>query len=193
MARGTIILALLATMAGCRGSDERASQVPGEESPPANLGQMELWKFELMREDRRFAHEVQTAGFGVWSSYFAPDGAMIQTGVGEIRGREAIQEVMSDAVRSDSFLGLTWIPDRAEVSESGDLGYTVGRYRSTSLNTEGDTIETTGMYVTIWRRQADEGWEAEMDLGNPISSSPLSPSEGGRAQGHGDVTGGGPR
>ena len=55
----------------------------------------------------------------------------------------------------------------AEVSSSGDLGYTVGSFESYGLDESGAEVRGQGLYVSIWRRQADGSWKVEMDLGNP--------------------------
>jgi ketosteroid isomerase-like protein len=50
--------------------------------------------------------------------------------------------------------GVTWRPDRAAVALSGDLGYTIGSYDSTSER---------GSYVRIWRR-LPAGWKIVLDI-----------------------------
>ena len=65
-------------------------------------------------------------------------------------------------------LGMSTL--RAEVSLSGDLGYTVGRFESVSVDSMGVETRGQGLYVSIWRRQEDGSWKVEMDLGNPTDS-----------------------
>jgi ketosteroid isomerase-like protein len=77
-----------------------------------------------------------------------------------------------DAVRSEfkdtpSTATLTWKPSQAEVSSSGDLGYTWGRYEYRDRAADGKPIVETGSYVTIWRRQADGSWKVVLDGGTP--------------------------
>jgi ketosteroid isomerase-like protein len=139
------------------------------ETPEAGLGMMEAWKAELIQADEVFAATVGTEGLSVWGSFFTSDGAMVQAGVGEIRGVGEVQALM-DATDSAGGISLfTWAPTRAEVSTAGDLGYTVGNYRTVATGPDGVEMESTGTYVSIWRRQADGGWKVEMDLGNPIT------------------------
>lgn len=132
-------------------------------------GTIDFWRAELMDADRAFNEATANLGASGWASFFAPEGAMISEGVGEIRGRAAIETTMEGAL-SDSSFRLTWEPIRAEVSEGGDLGYTVGRYHSVRLGNLGQEVRDTGLYVSIWRRQADGTWKVEMDLGNSTSS-----------------------
>ncbi len=123
----------------------------------------------LMEADRAFDRATAERGADGWLEFFAEDGAMIQAGVGEIRGLPEIREAMSDA-----FVGRTlrWQPQRADVSSSGDLGYTVGTWEMRAVSvSEGSGTLGRGMYVSIWRKQDDGSWRVVMDLGNPVSLS----------------------
>jgi len=61
----------------------------------------------------------------------------------------------------------------AFASEAGDLGYTLGTWRSTRYNDAGRGHVSTGKYVTIWRKQADGSWKVVFDGGNPDRSPRL--------------------
>ncbi len=137
-----------------------------EEGTGTDAPRQATWESELMAADRAFNDATARLGTEGWVGFFAPDGAMISQGVGEIRGPEAIRARM-EAAFSDSSLRLTWEPLRAEVSRSGDLGFTVGRWESVRGDTAGAESWTQGLYVSIWRRQTDGSWKVVMDLGNP--------------------------
>ncbi len=64
----------------------------------------------------------------------------------------------------DSLYTLTWEPSSAEVSESGDLGYTYGIY---TLTFHKDSSVQKGTYVSIWKKQPDGNWKFLLDTGNP--------------------------
>lgn len=120
---------------------------------------------ELMAADRQFAADVASGGAQAWASWFEDGGAMVQPGLGEIRGRDDILAVMAGL---DAGQSLTWEPTRAEIASAGDMGYTVGRW--TSTGPQGD--QTHGVYVSVWRRQADGSWKVSIDLGNPVGEGP---------------------
>lgn len=122
----------------------------------------------LMEADRAFAADVARGGTEAWVSWFAEDGAQIQTGQGEIRGRDAIRQLMAGL--DDPNFSLSWEPRRADIAESGDLGWTTGDYVSRGVGADGKPRQTRGRYVTIWRMQPDGSWKVVMDLGNPVSS-----------------------
>ena len=119
----------------------------------------------LLEADRAFSAAVAEGGADAWAAWFAADGAMVQEGVGEVRGRATIREFM--AALDDPGVSLQWEPDRADIARSGDLGWTTGHYVSASVAADGTPRRAEGIYVSIWRRQADGGWKVVMDLGNP--------------------------
>lgn len=59
---------------------------------------------------------------------------------------------------------LKWEPLVADVSASGDLGYTTGPYES---GTRGQPPTGKGYFVSIWRKDAQRGWVLQVDLGIP--------------------------
>lgn len=123
------------------------------------------FELELMAADRAFDDATQAEGSSGWVRFFDPRGAMVQANRGEIRGLEAIQGAVASL--DEPGLTLSWEPLRAQGSDDGTLGYTVGRYESRSV-LAGDTTVTAGVYVSIWRRQPDGSLKVVMDLGNPV-------------------------
>jgi ketosteroid isomerase-like protein len=119
---------------------------------------------ELMAADRAFAQATAERGTDGWVEYFAPGGRMLG-GSRIITGTDSIRAVMTPAFADTSF-SLTWEPRFAEASEDADLGYTVGRYESRRA---GDVVGR-GWYLTVWRRQSDGSWKAEMDIGSDDAS-----------------------
>jgi ketosteroid isomerase-like protein len=67
---------------------------------------------------------------------------------------------------------LTWEPAFVDVSSSGDLGYTWGRYvlRFPTARPGVAPLIKMGTYVTIWKRQRGGAWKVELDGVNPDGS-----------------------
>jgi uncharacterized protein (TIGR02246 family) len=172
MRESILILALACSLQACGVDSGETSQ---EELA-------EAWKAELMAADQAFADAVREGGLALWADFFTEDGAMIQEGAGEIRGSDAIRTISEAS--ADAITSFTWSPDRAEVSAGGDLGYTVGHFRTTAVDPEGVEMQRTGLYVSIWRRQSDGSWKVEMDLGN-LDSAPAPVSSGSPEEGTG--------
>ena len=158
----TLLAALIpvAGLVACSAPEPGAP--PASEVPPADAGQ-------LMEADRTFASEVATRGVDAWVEAFADDGAMLQPGA-EVRGHGAIREAMAGAFANPGF-SLTWDPTHAEISSSGDLGYTIGRYVSTTPGPDGP-VTSQGAYTTVWRREPAGDWKVVLDLGVPDPPPP---------------------
>lgn len=123
---------------------------------------------ELLAADRAFAAATAERGVEGWVAWFAEDGAMVR-GSGEVVGHAAIRAAMGPFLE-DPALGLRWEPTRAEVAPGGDLGYTVGTYEIVGRDPATGEVTATlenGMYLTVWRRGADGGWEVVADIGSP--------------------------
>jgi len=119
----------------------------------------------LSAADRDFAGTTAARGVEGWVANFAEDGVMFQAGA-IVRGHAAIEDLMAPAF-SDSSYSLWWEPEYAEVSNSADLGYTVGRYESRRVGADGVPLVGTGRYVTIWRRDSAGRWKVVLDIGSP--------------------------
>ncbi len=57
---------------------------------------------------------------------------------------------------------LDWLPDRAQMAASGDLGFASGPWLFTPKDPAGAAVE--GRYVTVWRKTGD-GWRVLFDGG----------------------------
>lgn len=119
----------------------------------------------LLEADRAFDAATAERGVDGWVSFFADDAVMLPQGSGLVRGAPAIRTSMAGFFARKG-ASLRWTPDRAEVSKSGDLGYTYGTYVATAPGPDGKPLSSHGKYVTIWRRNAGGEWKAVLDMGN---------------------------
>jgi ketosteroid isomerase-like protein len=66
---------------------------------------------------------------------------------------------------------LNWHPQFAEISESGDFGYTTGPW--TLQNSSNDSVVARGQYTTVWHINKNGEWKFLIDLGvvnTPVNS-----------------------
>ncbi len=164
-----LLLAMIGLLQACGGGEGDTMSAEGSQGQPqVGVGQLELWKLEIMMEDRAFNTAVNDQGPSQWSMYFSPDGSVIEEGVGLIEGQESIQAAFDEAIYSGELAGLRWNPNSAEVSLTGDLGYTVGSFATEETDSAGVRSKVLGLYVSIWRRQDDGTWKVEMNLRVPV-------------------------
>ena len=115
-------------------------------------------KDTLMRLDREWSTSVKD--IDKFLSYYAADASVYPPGMPVVTGAANIREVYSKMSSAPGF-SLEFAPTRAEVSASGDVGYTAGTYTGAM----GGPPET-GKYVSVWKKQADGTWKVAADIFN---------------------------
>ena len=126
---------------------------------------------DLLAVDAAFSDRAQEAGLAAaFSEYAAPDAEVLRESLWEpVRGPQAIGEAFAGAGEGVS---LVWEPVRAEVSQSGDLGFTWGRWTLTLPQADEDPRLVRGKYISVWRRQPDGAWKYVLDGGHTTTASP---------------------
>ncbi len=99
-----------------------------------------------------------------YMSYYADDAVEVPNGFALIQGKVEIAKTMG--FLDDKNNRLTWTPVGADISASGDLGYTYGTYEFSSKDKDGKTKVEHGKYTSIWKLQKDGSWKVELDMGN---------------------------
>ena len=118
-----------------------------------------LAKDEIMKADKAFSNMSKSRGMKkAFLEFMDDNGILLRPGHMPIIGADAI-DFLSQA--NDTSYTLIWRPFAAEVSSSGDLGFTYGVY---SLMLPDTTL--AGTYVSIWKKQIDGKWKFILDTGN---------------------------
>jgi len=115
----------------------------------------------LFQLEASFAADVAKHGHDAFLTYFAEDGVEIVDG-GGIDTKDAMRKQPPWPEGTT----LTWTPVKAEMSASGDLGYTYGNYVYTAKNKDGKLVANYGKYTSIWKKQKDGQWKVVVDMGN---------------------------
>src|ERR1700732_3239324 len=123
----------------------------------------------LLAADRAFDAATAERKIDGFSSFLADNAATLRADQPVLRGKAALQQDWKALLENKS-TSLRWQPISAEISKSGDLGYTVGSYTITRMDEKGDAIVGTGKYLTVWRLQKDGSWKVEFDTGVPDTS-----------------------
>ena len=114
---------------------------------------------EMEQADEDFSNYSREHGMRkAFLEFIDDDGIMMRDNSMPIIGAHAINYITSI---NDSSIELTWEPRGADMSASGDLGYTYGVYELKDSNNV-----QKGTYVTIWKKQADGKWKFVLDSGN---------------------------
>jgi len=122
----------------------------------------ETYKDEVLKAEANFAQMAKEQGLAAAFLAFADENAVLQRGT-LIKGKAEIKAYFEKNAVSYKNLKLEWKPDLVEVSASGDLAYTYGEYTSKSLAEDGKVSNGSGIFHTVWKRQADGQWKFVWD------------------------------
>lgn len=129
------------------------------EKPDA--AQMEQWKAEIMAVEQEFDAMAQKDGLPKAFEHYAAKDGVIRRQRKVIKGKKAIgQWYLEDARPNET---LTWKPTFIDVSQSGDLAYTYGEFTFKYPDSLGNLKTSTGIFHTVWKRQADGSWRFVWD------------------------------
>src|SRR5262245_53926487 len=86
-----------------------------------------------------------------FASFMTPDATFAMGGMPAIKGPQAVKGAPGPLSKAPGF-SVTWTPGVADVSASGDLGYTSGHYTMTLNNAAGTPATEKGSYLTSWKK-----------------------------------------
>lgn len=124
-------------------------------------------KLELMSIDRAFSALSEQKGMkAAFIEYLDSNGVLLRPNSLPIIGANAIDHIIQ---QNDGAYTLTWNPVHAEVSTSGDVGFTYGEYAvqlySDAEKVKADTV-VYGTYVSNWKKQTDNKWKLVLHTTN---------------------------
>jgi ketosteroid isomerase-like protein len=118
----------------------------------------------LKKLEGEFMKEALARGSQGYMSYYADDAVELPDGADAIQGKVDIAKTMGFLDNKDN--QLTWTPMYADISTSGDLGYTYGTFEFRSKDKDGKPTVGHGKYTSIWKKQKDGSWKVVLDMGN---------------------------
>jgi ketosteroid isomerase-like protein len=118
---------------------------------------------KLLEIDREFAaSSLEVGAADAFRQYMAEDAVQMPNGSYPVFGRDAIYEWMRG---DDDVYTLSWQPIDAAVAASGDMGWTLGDWKFTGKNIDGEDVTVYGKYVNVWKK-VDGQWKVMIDIGN---------------------------
>lgn len=126
-----------------------------------NKAQLETAKKEIVQTEQAFATMAKEKGLSEAFAYFADSAASLNRGSYVVHGKDSIR-LYYLAPRYKG-VELLWKPDFIEVSASGDLGYTYGKFLFSTHDSTGQVIRSKGIFHTVWKKQADGQWRFVWD------------------------------
>lgn len=127
----------------------------------AMLARVDSLRHDLLKTDLAFSEMSQQKGRNVaFLAYLDDNATLLRPNSMPITGKDSIMGLFAN--HPDTGIILSWVPIKADVARSGDLGYTYGTYQ---VEIKGIGNEE-GTYCTVWKRDKEHGWKFVMDTGN---------------------------
>ena len=99
------------------------------------------------------------------NSYYATDAVIATAGRPAAKDGRAVSRAIRDDIADTNFK-MSLSNEKTEVAGSGDLAYRRGAFRITYTNPQTKQAEnSTGTYLTVFRKQADGSWKVVEDFG----------------------------
>jgi ketosteroid isomerase-like protein len=135
---------------------------PSEFKSKAAQPDIESERAGLINQEREFLKASQAAGvMKAFQDYMSDAARLHRNGMQPMTEKAAILSYFSEKERT-----LRWEPIKADVSRSGDLGYTYGSYE---VKAEGASPAVEkGYYVRVWKRNPQGKWKIVLDTTNPV-------------------------
>jgi uncharacterized protein (TIGR02246 family) len=131
-------------------------------------------KAELMQASRNWASTVSSGNLDSMVSYWADDAVVMPPGEAALVGKEAIRGYVAGMLAVPRF-SITWEPEQAEVSVSGDMGYLVERNTATFTDSTGTRQTHLSKAITIWRKNPEGQWKCVVDGWSDVPTHPVLP------------------
>jgi ketosteroid isomerase-like protein len=117
---------------------------------------------EIEKTEKDFNSSIKTLGVAEAFYLYADSNAVILRGNDSlIKGKSAIRNYYSKPLFNRA--SVDWKPDFSEVSSTGDIAYSYGRYVWLLKDSTGNEKEYKGLYHTIWKKQPDGSWKYVWD------------------------------
>lgn len=152
---------LLAVIAACIcASCNQQTQRP-HLTEAQRAARMDSLRSDLLKTDLAFSELTEKKGRNAGYSEYADSSAtLLRPWNKPLTGKNSIMNLLAGTV--DTGIALSWLPVRADVARSGDIGYTYGTYVIESSNTD----RTGGTYCTIWKKDSNKKWKFVVITGN---------------------------
>ncbi|MBI4429127.1 MAG: DUF4440 domain-containing protein [Ignavibacteriales bacterium] len=105
-------------------------------------------------------------------AYLTEDAYLLHPGEPPLQGQNAIFAQYGSFPKGAT---LTWEPTVVECSESGEVGYSLGKYLLKRVGQDGISRMSEGFYLTVWKKPAEGELRAIADMGAPEPMSSESP------------------
>jgi ketosteroid isomerase-like protein len=136
-------------------------QGPPPPSHEAMKARMDSLRNDLLQTDLSFSQLSEQKGRNAAFIAFAAEHAtMLRPYSMPLTGKDSL--ISRFSAHPDTAYTLTWVPVKADVARSGELGFTYGTYQLIIKNIG----KEEGTYCTVWKKDKNHSWKFILDTGN---------------------------
>ena len=157
---------LVFTIIGCKMGPGKSASTVGDNAAAESA---------LMQRSRDWAKAAATGNVDSALAYWSDDAIVMQANQPAYVGKAAIRGMVEASMKIPKF-SITWEPERASISESGDVGYLIEHNRVTMADSTGKVHTQYGKGVTIWKKDANGVWRCVVDIGNDNPTEKVFPT-----------------
>ena len=119
---------------------------------------------KLMQVSREWSKAVAGNNIDSIVNYWADDAVFFDNHSGQrLVGKAAIKKMVEGSKNIPGF-SISWEPESASVSASGDMGYIIERNKVSVPDSSGKPMIMRGTAVTIWKKDAAGNWKNVVDI-----------------------------
>lgn len=147
--RKSILIAITGLLLASCATEQTAEQKKQEEA-------------SLLETSRKWSQSFSTEDY---FNFIGKDGIMMAPDQPLLEGHEEIKNVLKQFLSIPGF-DVTWEPQEAFVSKSGDLGYTIDKMLVSYDGENGETVNQFEKVVSIWKKDSKGEWRMAVDIWN---------------------------
>ena len=151
---------------GCKAESAKSAS-----ATPAAPGSAEA---ALMQRSRDWAKAAATGNVDSALAYWSDDAIVLAPDQPAYYGKAAIRKMVEGSMKIPKF-SITWEPEHASISPSGDMGYLIEHNRVTMADSTGKVHTQYGKGVTVWKKDASGVWRCVVDIFTPSPTERVFP------------------
>ena len=119
----------------------------------------------LREADSRYSQTGSTKDSNAFIALYASDGAVYPPEGPIVKGLDSIRSFLNPVFKDPAF-ATKFTPITLEVSQGGDMGYTINLLELTATGPNGKPVTEHIRDFHLWRKQADGSWKIVVDIWN---------------------------
>lgn len=137
-------------------------------TPPRTSASSDSAARSLTRLDDDWSKAAATRNAKLVAAFYADDAIAYPPNAPACQGRAAAEKAWAAYFVEPTFT-ISWKTLHAQVSESGELGFTSGSFEDSFKGPDGKLVSEKGKYLCVWKKQKDGSWKAIHDMWNSDS------------------------